>query len=465
METGTDRDEPQKGGWVRKFLIIVLVPGVIIAGFVIATGGIIAANKKPEEKRRPFTPLAVLAEYAFTDSVQLLVNTQGEARPQIEINLVPEVGGKITYVSPKFIEGGIFKKGDALVQIDKSNYEVAVIRAEAAIARAQQVLVRERAEAEVARKDWEELGRPGEPSDLVLREPQMAEARANLQSAEADLSNARIQLDRTTVKAPFNGRVRTKNSGIGQYVSPGVSLGRIFSTDVVEVRLPLNNDDLRKLDLPIAFVAESREAAPEVDLTAEVGGQIQTWKARIMRTDSTYDTRTRALFAIAEVADPYGKGASDNGVPLAPGLFVDARIAGKSYDSTVVIPRDALRPGNKVYVARQDGSAEIVTAGVLDSTVQYAYITSGVNSGDIVILSPMEESRAVGPLKVLDVKDPKTVFIDPPKPQWLIDKERAGDEESRNGNEKNRRKQDEDRETTSSENSDGQDSAATRSEG
>lgn len=453
--------QTKKKGWLRK-LLIILVPILIILGFIIATQIIVALNKKPEEQRKPWTPLAVLAEYAVQDDIQLIVDTQGEARPRTEINLVPEVGGKITYVSPKFIEGGIFKKGDTLLQIDKSDYEVAVVKADAAIARAQQVLIREQAEAEVARKDWEELGRAGQPSDLVLRKPQMAEARANLQSAEADLKNANIQLSRTSVRAPFNGRVRTKTSDIGQFVSPGASLGRIFSTNIVEVRLPLNNDDLSKLDLPIAFVADSPEAAPDVKLTAEIGGKMQVWNAKIMRTDSTYDTQSRALFAIAEVFDPYGKGASEYGVPLAPGLYVDAQIKGRSYEGVVVLPRDGLRPENKVYVANEDGSANIITAEVLDTTMEYAYVTGGINSGDVIILSPMEESRAVGPLKILDNTDPKVVLIDPPKPQWLIDKEKAEDEKKKNGKKKKPKKDDSSESDTSS--SDGQDTSAVSSE-
>ena len=413
-----------KSGFIRKFLII-FIPIAIILAFVAATALIIHLNKKPQEKRRPFNPLAVMGEFAYQDAVQLVVNTQGEARPQTEIDLVPEVAGKITYVAPTFVEGGVIRKGETLYQIDKSDFEVAVIRAEAGVARAKQALVREEAESEIARQDWEELGGGRPPSDLTLRKPQMAEAKAGLQSAEADLSNAKIQLARTSVKAPFTGRVRTKLTDIGQFVSPGSRLGRIFSTNIVEVRLPFTDDDLSKMNLPIAFIATDRASAPDVRFKAVIAGQPQIWSGKIMRTDSTYDTQTRALFAIAEVFDPYGKGVSDNGVPLAPGLFVDAEVAGKSFDNIVVLPRDGLRPENKVYVAKKDGSADIRFATVLNTTQDLAYVTAGVSDGEIVILSPMEDSRAEGPLKVLDIKDTKTVLIDPPKPKWLKEKEAA----------------------------------------
>lgn len=436
----------RSGSFTRKALLI-LTPILIIVGFIVATQIIVFLNKKPEEKRRPFNPLAVLADVAVRDNVQLVVNTQGEARPRTEIDLVPEVSGKIISVSPKFLEGGIFNKGDVLFQIDRSDYQTAVIRAEASVARAEQVLVRERAEAEIAKKDWEDLGE-GAPSDLTLRKPQMAEAQAVVQSANADLRAAKIQLSRTTVRAPFNGRVRSKSSDLGQFVSPGSRLGRIFSTGIVEVRLPLTDSDLSKVNLPIAFVAENRASAPDVTLSATIGGVRQVWQAKIMRTDSVYDTQTRALFAIAEVFDPYETGASATGVPLAPGLFVDAEVKGKSFKGIIVLPRDGLRPENKVFVAKEDGSAEIRTPNVLDTNATYAYLKDGVSPGEYVILSPVEESRLPGPLKVLNIKETSEVFVNPPKPDWLIQKEKKEDEEkndSRSKKKKDKKKSDEEK--------------------
>jgi len=398
----------------RAFIYSLLV--LVVLG--VLTMIILALNKKPEETRRSFNTLAVMGARAYTDNVQLTIDTQGEVRPQTEIDLVPEVGGKIVYVSPNFIEGGFFKKGETLIRIDDSTYQVDKIRAQAAIAQAEQTLVREIAEGEIARRDFEELGR-GEPSDLALRLPQRQQAEASLQAAEADMSNAELQLQRTRVIAPFTGRVRSKDSDVGQFVSPGARLGRIFSTNIVEVRVPLTDNDLSKVDLPIAFNAKSRDEAPTVTLRTTIAGQEQEWQGQIMRTDSTYDTQSRALFAIVEVFDPYGKGASQNGVPLAPGLFVNAEIDGKLIESVVVISRDALRPQDEVYVVDEKGQAEIRNTVVLDSDPTRAVLASGVESGELVVVSPMERSRIAMPLKVLDVNDPKTIIVDPPEPAWM----------------------------------------------
>ena len=400
-----------------KFRTIVFSLLVLVALFLL-TFIIIKLNSKPEEKERTFNTLAVMGARAYQEDVTLTVNTQGEVRPLTEIDLVPEVGGKIVYVSPNFIEGGFFKKGETLIRIDDSNYKVAKIRAQATIAQAEQALTREKAEGEIAKSDFEELGR-GEPSALAMRVPQRQEAEATLLAAQADMQAADLQLGRTNVRAPFDGRVLMKSSDVGQFVSPGSPLGRIFSTNIVEVRIPLTNADLAKVDLPIAFNAESRETAPKVKLSTNIGGDIQEWTGYIMRTASTYDVQSRALFAIVEVFDPYGKGASQNGVPLAPGLFVNAVIEGKKLKDVIVLSRDGLRPQNEVYVVDEQGNAEVRIATVADSDAERAIITSGVKPGELVVVSPLERSRIATPLKVLDINDPKTVIVDPPKPDWM----------------------------------------------
>ena len=424
----------RKGGFLRKFLMI-FIPLAILGLFVIATIAIIAANQKPKEKKRAFNTLAVIAAYAVQDDVQLKVKTQGETRPRTEIDLVPEVGGKIVYVSPNFIEGGIIKKGETLLRIEDADFKVAVIRAEANVAQAEQVLVREEAEGAIAKKDYEELGR-GEASPLALRLPQQAQARASLQAAQAEVESAKLQLTRTSVRAPFTGRVRTKDSDLGQFVTPGRTLGRIFSTDVVEVRLPLTDNDLSKMELPFGYVAKDRALAPDVKLSATIAGKLRNWDAKIMRTDSTYDTQTRALFAIAEVFDPYGKGISDDGIPLPPGLFVDAAVNGKKFEDVIVLPRDGLRPENEVYVVDDKGKAEIRSTTVLDTNAQDAYLINGVEAGELVVLSPMERSRVTLTLKVLDANDPTIVLVDPPEPEWM--KKKAAEQEAEKSKKKSR---------------------------
>ncbi len=411
VENSISVDQGASPSAMRKFWVI-FAPILVLAFFGAALWIVIKLNEKPEQRRRPFNTLAVMSKYAVQDDVQLSVTAQGESRPQTEIDLVPEIQGKIVYVSPNFIEGGIFKKGETLIRIEDADAKVAVIRAQAGVAQAEQALVREIAEGEVARLDYAELGR-GTPTDLALRLPQRQQAEASLLSANAELDAMKLQLTRTSVKAPFSGRVISKSSDVGQYVSPGRTLGRIFSNDIVEVRLALTDADLAKLELPFAFVSRDRKTAPKVKLSTVIAGQTRTWDGNIMRTDSVYDTQTRSLFVIAEVHDPYGEGMSEDGYPLAPGLFVTATLDGKSYEDVITFPRDGLRPDNKVYTVDSNGQAYIKTVSVLDTTPDTAYITGGVEAGELIVLSPMEPSRTAVPLKAFDIDDPTKILVDP----------------------------------------------------
>ncbi|HHL42797.1 MAG TPA: efflux RND transporter periplasmic adaptor subunit [Hellea balneolensis] len=411
VETQIDPTEQNQPSLMRKVLVI-MVPILILLAAILLVVILTHLKKKPEVKKKKTPVFAVLATPAYSDDVQLVVSVQGEARPRTEIDLVPEVAGKIIYVSPKFLAGGVFKKGDVLYKIDPADYQVAVVRAEAAVARAKQALVREQAEGDIARRDWEDLGK-GEASDLTLRKPQLLEAKANLQSAQADLENAKIRLGRTLVKAPFDGRVREKFADIGQYVNPGSRLGRIFASDILEVRLALSDADLSKLDLPVAYVAKTRKDAPQVKIRSLIAGQERVWNGQIMRTESTFDTQTRSLYAIAEVVDPYGKGMSEGRYPLAPGLYVNADIKGKSLENVIVIPRDGLRPEDKVYIVEEDGNAQSRDVVVLDATPARAVLAKGIEAGDIVVLSPLEKSQLTLKLKALDVDDPAKVLVEP----------------------------------------------------
>jgi RND family efflux transporter MFP subunit len=277
-----------------------------------------------------------------------------------------------------------------------------VTRASALVAQRRQQLIREQAEAELAREEWEAIGE-GEASALTLREPQMAEAQAQLAAAEASLAEARLNLSRTRISAPFDGRVRSKNADIGQFVGPGARIGRVFATERVEVRLPLTNSELATLNMPLAFQASETNPGPQVILSASLGGSEHRWTGRVVRTDSAIDPQTRTMSAIVEVFDPYGAAAEQTGSPLAVGLFVNAEIAGRAIDYAYALPRSALRGASDVYVAERDGTLSVRQVTVANANPQRVVITSGVSAGDRVVVSPLRGAadgmliRALGP--------------------------------------------------------------------
>lgn len=372
------------GKLIGRLIIIIMVLGLVI-GAIFA---VVASRPQPETTSAEPRPVAVFVEEARVETVALTVDSQGQARPRTQINLVPQVSGRITYVNPNFIEGGFFEAGETLVRIEDADYRLAVTRASAQVAQAEQALAREQAESDLARSEWEEIGQ-GEASALTLREPQLAEARAQLAAARASLQDAQLDLQRTRVSAPFSGRVRSKSADLGQYVGLGTPLGEVFSTDTVLVRLPLTDHELGLLGIPVAYNATaSGDEGIDVTLSATVAGQYAEWQGVITRTDSAIDPQTRVLYAIAEVEDPYGA-AADNGAPLAVGLFVNALIEGRNVRTVTVLPRSALRGEDSVFVAQEGGTLAIRQVDVVTSDVDRLIVSSGVNSGDMVVVSPI----------------------------------------------------------------------------
>jgi len=397
----TDNKTPQeprdKKLTLYRFFILIL-PVIVILG---AFGGNIVMgilNGDPEQEEETIKSTPVVVATAKRENVNLSITTQGEATPRTNINLSPNIAGRIDYVSPHFIEGGAFRRGDTLVSIENQEYKNRVIIARASVAQAESRYANEKAESESARLELDDLDIQAS-SALALREPQMAEAAAMLASAKASLSDAQLQLARTNITAPFDGRVVQKMADIGEYVAPGTTLGRIFSSEVMEIRLPLTDNDLAQLGLTVGFIETESQQGPEVLLSSSIAGSIGNWKGRIVRTDASYDAQTRVLFAYAAVNDPYGTG-SDNGVPLAAGLFVTANIQGRNLDNAITVPRAAIRGENKVFIAKSDNSLEIRNVQIAKSDKNRAIIISGLTAGERVITSPVRNATAGQPISV-----------------------------------------------------------------
>ncbi|NNC38379.1 MAG: efflux RND transporter periplasmic adaptor subunit [Acidimicrobiales bacterium] len=376
----------KRPGKVKRFLLFML-PLIVLLLAVFAFMQMGKLKPQPETKTEPPRAAPVVTASAIQQDVELFVTSQGEVRPRSEINFAAQVGGKINYISPNYLEGGQFKKGEILLRIESTEYDLRVTQAMANVAQAETALTRELSEADIAKQDWEDLG-AGQASALTLRQPQVAEARARVAASTAALNEAKLSQSRTIIRAPFDGRVREKLVDRGEYVTPGQKLGRIYGVETVEVKLPLTDGDLGRIGLGIGFQHSTATPGPEVIFTADVAGQAQEWRGRLVRTNSSYDASTRVLFAYAEVKDPYGKNAS-NGTPLASGLFVSARIAGKVVNSGIVIPRNALRGADRVYIANADNTLSIRQVAVAASARDQVVIISGISEGDQVITSPV----------------------------------------------------------------------------
>jgi RND family efflux transporter MFP subunit len=294
-------------------------------------------------------------------------------------------------VSPAFAEGAFFEKEQVLLEVDPHDYRQAVVRARGEVARTKLALAREEAEAEVAREEWEDLGAGEAATALTLREPQLEDARAAVASAEANLTTAQRNLERTRIRAPYAGRLRRKNVDVGQFVTVGSPVATIYAVDYAETRLPLPDDELAYLDLPLHYRGETkRQKGPRVTLEADFAGKTYEWTGEIVRTEGEIDPGSRMVHAVAQVKNPYGRGDDPDRPPLAVGLYVEAEIQGVTARDVAVLPRSALRGRSQVLVITPDDRLEFRNVDLLRTTREEIYVRDGLREGERVCLSPLE---------------------------------------------------------------------------
>ncbi|MCE2028899.1 efflux RND transporter periplasmic adaptor subunit [Sessilibacter corallicola] len=363
----------------------LLPVGVIV--ITIAVVFVLNANKpEPETSVEEPRARSVFVDRVKTGEGVLNIVTQGEVQSRTEINLVAEVSGKIVSVSPEFTEGGVFSAGETLLKIEDSDYQIAVINAQAEVARQRTIVDQGIADAEVARQQL--AGKNA--SALGLKQPQLAEARAGLLAAQALLQQAELNLARTEVSLPFSGRIRSESVGLGQYVTAGSTLAEAFSTELAEIRVPLTDTQLQSLGLPIGFQS-SEEYAPQARVFAQVAGEVRQWQGRLIRVESAFDSDTRVLFATVHVDQPYSEETiALSGMPLAVGLYVTVEIEGQTVDEGLAIPRDALRTGSKVYVV-DDGKLDIRQVTIQHSSEDEVIVTAGLSLGEQVVVSAVRD--------------------------------------------------------------------------
>lgn len=360
----------------------VLPPVLVFVASIFIVNALVAAKPTPEKKPKEQRAVSLFVDEVVAQTGKLKVMTQGEVKPQTEIDLTAQVSGQIVSVSENFTEGSQFTAGMQLIKIDDADYKLAVIRAQAQVASAKVAVEKELANSKIKKQQWKHKNPKVKPSDYALNIPQIAQARAQLKSAQADLKAAELNLSRTEVKAPFDGRVQYENIAIGQYVTPATVLGHVFSTKVVEVRLPLTDSQLTELNLPMGFVAQ-QDNAPIVNFTANLGNNVLQWQGRIMRTNAAVDNKTRMIYATAEIPNPY----ANTSAPMAVGLYVNAEIQSHTDQNTLVFPRLALHNKNKVYVINDANKLEIRTVQVVSTSKDFVHVAKGVVAGEKVVTS------------------------------------------------------------------------------
>ncbi|GGP76336.1 efflux RND transporter periplasmic adaptor subunit [Shewanella ulleungensis] len=358
----------------KQIILPIIVLGIGIAGLV----GLSALKKPPEEKPEVDTTPLVSVEVINYQPMTFDVNSYGVVNAKYMTEIVAQVSGEIIYLDPNFVKGGFVKKGEILAKVDPSDYQSSLLDAQANIASSQASLVQERANAEVAIREWADITNR-EPTDLSLRKPQLAQELAKLKSAEASLNRAKRDLERTIIRAPYDALIDGREIGLGSFVSKGTPIGKVLNTDKAEVRLPIADKEMQYL--------AAKGVNANVNLSGQFAGSKQVWSGKIVRSEGVVDNKSRMTYLIAEINDPYGLTTDKN--ELRYGTYVTAQIEGIQVGNVAVVPRHLVVNGavaimdadrtlkyKPVTVIRQDGANVVITDG-LESGMQL--ITSALD--------------------------------------------------------------------------------------
>ncbi len=345
--------------------------------------------KKSEMKRKPHRVSAPVVRVAkVTAGPQtVVIEGEGTVRASREIRLSSRVGGRVVFISPALVDGGVFEKGETLLRIDPVDYELAVSLARTRIKDSESLLAIAREEADAAREEWRLLHVDGaeeapEPPALVAKIPQLAAAGARVEANRVDLRKALLNLERTRILAPFGGRVAEENVDVGQYVSVGQNLATLFSTEEVEIVIPLEDESLYWFHVPDFTPGEGPGAW--VMVHARLAGRDRIWPGRVVRAVGKVDENTRMINVVAAVEEPY-----KTKPPLAVGLFVRVKIQGRTLENAAVVPRSALRDNGMVWVVDDGGLLRFRRVDVVRYFSDRALVRTGLETGERIILSSL----------------------------------------------------------------------------
>ena len=284
-------------------LALQIAAPLAVLGIGAFTTTLLWQNKpeaEPDRKERSLQQVRVMT--AETIDHPTMIRSQGNIVARSRVAIVPEVRGKIVELSTNLVKGGSIRKGEVLVQIERSDYELAIVRSQADVQRTRLRLAQERAEADVARREWAELGIEAEPDPLVTREPQLAQAEAEAAAARAALQQAELNLTRTELRAPFDGRVLDESVDVGQVILAGTQIATIYSTDAFEVELQVDDTQARFLATDLHKLDRQGTPHPQARFFAAADLSGPSWQGQVLRTAGAIDQRTRLITLIAEIA-------------------------------------------------------------------------------------------------------------------------------------------------------------------
>lgn len=347
----------------------IILPFFIIIATALVIYIILSNPPKAKKEKVKQAKIQVNVQKIKKQNYDIKLDSYGTAQASVKSTLSSQVSGKIIFVNEKFKNGAYFKKGDLLVQIEDLDYKADVKVAQAQLILAKQALIEEQAMAKQAKEDWERFNIDQKPNDLVLRVPQLQSAKANLLAAQANLDKAKLNLKRTKITAPYDGRVIEKSISISQVIASNTQIGTIFSTDAIEVRLPLKNKDLRLIDI-------SKNG--NVEFVSEVSKE--KFIGQIKRSESTIDENTKQLYLISEI--------KQNSHKIKLGEYLIAKIQAKTLKDIIVIPNDTIYQSSYVYIEK-DGVLKRKYIDILWQNNEQSIISKGLEENENLVLTTL----------------------------------------------------------------------------
>ena len=374
-----------------------LVAGGVIAGSAAVAIVLVSLAPEPETRELPSQ-----IPYADTASViagagPIPVRGAGTVRPSAEVDIAPEVSGRVVWVDPGFRSGRRVDAGQTLFRIEKADYEYRVREAEAALAAGQVALLQAREDAAIARAEYRRYAErhadeaTPEPSPLTLRVPQLEAAQAAVKREESALAQAELALSRTRVGAPFDGVVRDESVAVGQLVTAGVPVGRLFSSDSLEVAVALSDADAALI--PHLWMSGPDAEPVSARVMASYGDADYVWQGYVDRAEASLDVETRTIDVIVRVPEPLVAGVPAESAqsraaspPLLVGKFVEVSIDGLAPEAYFRVRRAALQAGDEVWVVGADGTVTIVPVRILQRIDDEIFVTGALEEGQPAII-------------------------------------------------------------------------------
>lgn len=379
----------------RKTVIISIV--ILLASAVITFILFMTEPQAEREGATKKTAMLVDVERVHRGNFTPTVVATGSVQAARDIILSPQVGGQVVRISENFIPGSFVRKGEVLLQIDPADYRNTLLLRKSDRELAKSNLSIEMGRQDVARKDFELIGQElsAENKALVLREPQLESAKANVEAAEAAVNQAELNLQRTTIRAPFDAHVISRNTNVGAQVAPGTQIGRLVGMDEYWV---VANVPMGKVNW-LTFEDDHSKDASTVKIYSNNWSEGHYREGKLFRLVGALDAETRLARVLISVADPLVRKASmDTLPPLMIGAFVESHIQARAIEDVVRLNRDYLRQGGTVWVM-EDNQLQIRNVEIVFQDPEYAYISNGLSDNDQVVTTDLSTVVEGSPLR------------------------------------------------------------------